>query len=321
MSNVITNPISNIPVNVKSHVKGWSLVWQEALDAAIDHKCTPSILDFDTVYIDHGANYTPGTLNLFGGANDELFQKVNRVLACKHIVSLDCEMPQWGELLRKRIGAKTTSTNITEEWCDQVTKRLANVECLKQEDLSYDSLTIGDSHTIAFSKSNQCVLRNDGKTLFGSMRGGFSSLLRGKERPKQIIYSFGSIDIRHHILRREGFDVDAFVSRYVEEGRKHADSTLFSYPVPVEFEGRKIPKTGFYKKTPFFGTEAERRELTEKFIAALHKYAGDDVVAPPQEWYTMDSEQYAKTYMEFGSSFHIAPPFYHRKNWGQGLGA
>ena len=37
---------------------------------------------------------------------------------------------------------------------------------------------------------------------------------------------------------------------------------------------------------------------------------------PPKEWYTMDSEKYANTYMEHGSSFHVAPPYYRRNDWG-----
>ncbi|MEK9696418.1 MAG: hypothetical protein VW270_11675, partial [Candidatus Poseidoniales archaeon] len=57
------------------------------------------------------------------------------------------------------------------------------------------------------------------------------------------------------------------------------------------------------------------RELTDMFINELYKRT-DKVIQPPKEWYTMDGEKYAKTYMEFGSSFHIAPPFYRRNDWG-----
>ena len=37
---------------------------------------------------------------------------------------------------------------------------------------------------------------------------------------------------------------------------------------------------------------------------------------PPVEWYKMDGEKYAKTYMENTSSVHIAPAFRRRMNWG-----
>ena len=47
MMNVITNPISNIPKNEKSHVHGWSQLWRDQLSAFIDHKCTPQITKVD----------------------------------------------------------------------------------------------------------------------------------------------------------------------------------------------------------------------------------------------------------------------------------
>ena len=70
------------------------------------------------------------------------------------------------------------------------------------------------------------------------------------------------------------------------------------------------------KKTAFFGSWKERHDLTNQFIEELDKQSGGKVIMPPSDWYTMDSEVYAKTYMEHGSSFHIAPPFYRRNDWG-----
>ncbi len=133
-------------------------------------------------------------------------------------------------------------------------------------------------------------------------------------KPQHVNFSFGSIDIRHHILRH-GIDVEDLVKRYIEQGDKLGDVT-YSLPVPVEFEDRRIPKSGFYKGKPFYGSLSERKEITEKFIGYLIKYSGGRTINPPEEWYTMDPEMYAKTYMEQGSSFHIAPPFYRRHNWG-----
>ena len=96
----ITNPISNIPLNEKSHVRGWTTIWANQLDAAINHRCTPEILKSNTVYIDHGVNFggTPQT--------KEIFDRINLVMACKKIVSLDWDMPDYGAMLKKRIGGK-----------------------------------------------------------------------------------------------------------------------------------------------------------------------------------------------------------------------
>jgi hypothetical protein len=316
---VITNPISNVPVNPKSHVHGWTQVWAEQLDAAINHKCTPQILKADTVYIDHGANFG-GTLNLFGGANKEVYDRINLVAACKEVVSLDWDMPDYGAMLKKRIGANTTYEGITEEWCDMVSKRFSNVVSIKQEELCYGSVTLGDSHSIAFSDSGHRVLRNDGKTLFGALRFGLMDMLRLSVPSKTVHLCFGSIDIRHHLLRHADLNLDHLIGQYTDQGKGIADKfgveVKYAFPVPVEFEGRRIPKSGFYKGTGFYGSWQDRHDLTERFKDRLHHYSDGSVIAPPEEWYTMDPEKYAKNFMEHGSSFHIAPPFYYRHNWG-----
>jgi hypothetical protein len=53
-----------------------------------------------------------------------------------------------------------------------------------------------------------------------------------------------------------------------------------------------------------------------RFIDLLNKKSNGRVVMPPEDWYSMDPEKYAKTYMENGSSVHIAPPYYRRNDWG-----
>ena len=319
MNHVITNPISNIPVNEKSHVHGWTQVWRDQLDASINHKCTPAILKADTVFIDHGANFG-GTLNLFGGASKDVYDKINLVAACKDVVSLDWDMPDFGAMLKKRIGAASTYEGITEEWCDMVSKRFANTVSLKQEELCYGSVTLGDSHSIAFSDIGHRVLRNDGKTLFGALRSGLDDLLRASVPSETIHLCFGSIDIRHHILRHDD-NLEYLIGQYTDQGKgledKYGVKVKYAFPVPVEFEGRRIPKSGFFKGTAFYGSWQDRYDLTERFKDRLHYYSDGSVIAPPQEWYTMDPEKYAKTFMEHGSSFHIAPPFYLRNNWGQ----
>ena len=308
---VITNPISNIPKNPKSHTRGWSELWSEQLGASINHKCTPDILRADTVYIDHGANFG-GTLNLFGGATKEVFDRINIVMACKNVVSLDWNMPEYGEMLRKRIRNATTYKGIDDDWCDKVTKRISKIKSLKQEDLKTNSVIYGDSHTIAFSGKGDKVFRTDGKTLYGTLKKGFD--LEGEY--DKITLCLGSIDIRHHILRHHNFSLKYTLKEYVRQGNQLGDDVWFCAPVPVEFEGRRIPKSGYFKKEPFYGSWEDRHDLTNKFIEILHEEAKGKVIMPPKEWYTMDPEKYANTYMEHGSSFHIAPPYYRRNDWG-----
>ena len=325
MSNaVITNPITNIPKLANSHVRGWTQVWAEQLDAIVDHKCSVNILNGSLVYIEHGVNFG-GTLNLFGGAGQEIFDRINTVMQCKNVASLDFDMPNWGEQLRKRIGNATTYSGITEEWCDMVSSWCtSNVPSLKQENITWlDGISVGDSHTPAFSQSKDVVLRTNGKTLFGTLKNGLKNEFRGMTPKGQITFSLGSIDIRHHIMRHiseDGYSIRGMIKEYVKQGqeleKEYGVDVWYSAPVPVEYEDRKLPKSGYYKGTPFFGSRDARLGLTIQFIELLNKYSGNKVVMPPEEWYSMDGEKYAKTYMEANSSVHISPEYYRRYNWG-----
>jgi hypothetical protein len=209
--------------------------------------------------------------------------------------------------------------------------RLANIPSLKQHNLdtvyqNLEGITVGDSHTSAFSHRTDMVYRNDGKTLHGALKTGLRSLFRGESPFGRVTLCLGSIDIRHHILRHSDFVLENLIREYVAQGyaleMSYNCEVSYAAPVPVEFEGRRIPKSGFYKKEPFFGSQQERSDLTKRFIDELNTQSGNKVIMPPADWYTMNPELYAKTYMEHGSSFHIAPPFYRRNDWGvTGLGA
>lgn len=322
--NVLTNPISNIPRLKNSHVLGWSLVWADQLNARIDHACSPAIGLDKTVYIEHGVNFG-GTLNLFGGATKDIFDRINRVAAHPNVVSLDFDMPDWGAQLKKRIGAPTTYVGITEQWCDALSKRLSTVKSLKQEQLltvsnKFDGISVGDSHTPAFSRSTDIVLRENGKTLYGTLKRGLITEFRGLKPFGNITFCYGSIDVRHHILRHQNFNLDDMLDEYVRQAvmiqKEHKCDISFTAPVPVEYEERRLPKTGYFKGTPFFGPRQDRLDLTYRIIEGLNKRRVN-VIQPPKDWYEMDGEKYAKTYMENSSSVHISPQYYRREDWGQ----
>ena len=236
------------------------------------------------------------------------------LIECNKIISLDRKMPQYGEMLRKRIGAKTTYDRINDHWCDMVTDKLKTATTLKQEDLLRPSITIGDSHSIAYAAKGDAVFYNSGMTLYGALEKGLSSLLRGNH-PDSINFCLGSVDIRHHILRH-GTDIDDLVSRYVDQGNAIADNlacnVTYSLPVPIEYEGRRVPKTGYYKQTPFFGPRGARVDVLMKFCDILYSRSNGSVVSPPQNWYHMDGEKYARDIMELASSVHISPEHYRR---------
>ena len=107
------------------------------------------------------------------------------------------------------------------------------------------------------------------------------------------------------------------IERYVDQAHSVTNNPFFAKPVPVEFVGRRIPKSGFYKGEPFYGSWENRRNITGEFIMHLNDLLPKErIIGPPEEWYRMDPEKYAKTHMELSSSFHIGPMYYRSENWG-----
>jgi hypothetical protein len=320
MKYCITNPIANIPVNPKSHVYGWSLHWSELLDANIEHTCSEEINKYEVVYIDHGANFN-GSLNLFGGLSEDVYRKFNHIMAANEVISLGIAMPDYGEMFKKRLNAASTFNKIDETWCNKVSSFCKSVETLCHHDVAYEGITIGDSHSIAFSKTKDLITKMDGKTMFSQLEQPMHKYLNNinLSKLKRITMCFGSIDIRHHIMRLN-IDVAKLVMPYIAQCQVLQDTynipVEIAAPVPVEYEGRRIPKSGFYDHKPFYGTIKERQNITAMMIK-LFKDNFDNVVTPPMDWYFMDPEEYAKTKMELNSSVHIAPINYRRNNWGE----
>ncbi len=246
MLKIITNPLSNIPKAPKSHNLGHARIWSDQLNANIDHTCSSKILNANTVYINHGVNYT-GSVNLFGGITEDIFNRINTILSCNNLISLDWDMPNWANNFRKRIGNNSTYEKITESWCDKVEAKLKNIPSLKQEDLNMDGITVGDSHTLAFSAMTDKIYRKDGFTLHGALKIGLNNLFRNKPIKGNITFCFGSIDIRHHLLRHDNIDLKAMIKEYVRQAKECTDNPKFATPVPVEYEKRKLPKLDIIK--------------------------------------------------------------------------
>ena len=244
-------------------------------------------------------------------------------MTSEKVISLDHEMPDYGEMLRKRIGAKTTYEGITEAWCDKVSIKCKWIHSLKMEDHENveRGITVGDSHSIAFANKGDVIFRNDGKTLYGALKEGLNTFMRDAlfnkaDTDTPVTFCFGSIDIRHHICRHGDLD-KSMIERYIDQAYSITNKPFFAKPVPVEFEGRRIPKSGFYKGEPFYGSWEDRWNITGEFITCLNEFLPkEQIIGPPEEWYRMDPEKYAKTHMELSSSFHIAPIYYRSENWG-----
>ena len=263
------------------------------------------------VYVDHGVNFS-GSLNLFGGFNEGHEKCIRNFIEAKDVVSLDIDMPDYAGML---VGRKDV---VDKEMCERLKEIQNKATTLRSIDLGLDWLTIGDSHSAAWAPEKSMVVRENGRTLHGQVSTDFSyvrEFLAQAPHIRGITMSFGNIDVRHHICR-----IDADWKSLYAEWKKFGDTldieVEYSLPWPVEFEGRKLPKTGWYKGEPFWGSQQERAELVEQ-IWDYTSEIGLNVVQYPAEWLKMDPEQYAKERMEKPQSVHLSPQFYRRKEWGR----
>lgn len=319
---MIFNPFSGIPAGNRSHVRGWSLVWSELLNIPIAAK-GKSLLDERSLYLDHGINFG-GSMNLFGGVTAEMIDTLTELCLFEgHLWSLDIPMPNYAEQLQKRIGQATCHPAL-KDLLPRLKDRFSQSNTLTMAELQKPWITIGDSHSVAFSPPGSSVLRTNGATLYGALKAKSiqAQLDALGYSPERVTLVYGSIDIRHHIGRQDN-PIDAVIDlcqTYSDTVKTIEDDYLclveVAAPVPVEYEGRRLPKTGYYKDTPFAGRQQDRAAWTSLFIDQMQT-RGHKIVMPLSAWYCMDPEKYAKTHMEMGSSVHIAPMYYRRySDWG-----
>lgn len=305
MKAAITGTFNKIPKKTNSHTYGWARTWSENLGIPLNQDAEP----VDILYMDHGANFG-GSINLFGGFTDELKQRIDNMMESEIIVSLDRDMPDYGEMLKKR-------KDVTDkDWCDRISEKLSTATTLISSDLQFDKLAIGDSHTAAYSDHNSCVVKQDGTTLYGQVKTDFEYIRRHiKPHHKSLTISLANIDLRHHWYR-----IYTDWRKLYDELFRFCDSTgldvEYSVPWPIEHEERKLPKSGYYKGQPWWGRREQREDLLY-MIKDYLKECSVKTVEYPEEWLKMDPEQYAKERMEGTSSVHLNPNFYRRMNWGQ----
>ncbi len=181
-------------------------------------------------------------------------------------------------------------------------------------------LVLGDSHAHSAYVPGAMVRRKDARTLAGALRKGFKNdaVEAGYpfERLKRLTTYFGSIDIRHHLMREADPEqaTKNLLAAYEEELKKtEVEQIEVCTPLPIEDESRKIPKMGWYKGLPFYGTQAERQKLNSIFIDGLHDMATRnkwDIWAWPDDWYKIDGKTFAKEFMERPRSVHLGWKYY-----------
>jgi hypothetical protein len=255
----------------QSHKSGWAFKLANQLTAA-GYTDVQVITDietdwskFDIMLLEHGMEFK-GSFNIFGGANDDLYNQVIRLFSKGvRMYSLHHDMPCVGTLIEKRLKTgsdlfKTLEVRI--EDAKEICASIPRVDRIQKT----KSLCFGDSHSFSQYTPGYMTDRHDGLTLFGTLRRGIRSYV--PQDIEELRIYLGNIDIRHHLMRQANpskalKDMMAMYEQQLID--LEIDKIEVVQALPIENESRPLPKTGYYKDAPFAGSWAERTELVKQF--------------------------------------------------------
>ncbi len=333
MKIAIDQVVGTVSPRATSHKGGWAYLWAnqlkhyfktlgEGADVTVLHN-EAAWDGYDLIFLDHGMEFNGESLNLFGGAQDEPAGRLRRLIEKEphFLVSLDREMPDYGELGKGRLKSCSDGWRAV-DW-DDVTAKCKEMQNITQESMcdvaKWEHLALGDSHTFSMYKPGMAVCRNDGQTLHGALKRGLKSFIAPfGPNIKHLTLYFGNIDIRHHLMRQEDpfGAMDTMLDEYFKQIKELGmESVELIETLPIENESRKLPKTGFYKGTPFAGTWAERTKLHQMWNIRLDQFARRNpnlnvTVYKHPEVYKNEKGELDFEVMEKPQSVHLARMYY-----------
>jgi hypothetical protein len=184
----------------------------------------------------------------------------------------------------------------------------------------YENAAMGDSHAICMYRPGWMINSVPFKTLHGAIGMGLESFLPSdKVEFKRLEYYFGNIDVRHHLMRQPDPEqaTRELVNKYFDAALEIANRRGLTHPIaiyeplPIENPKRAIPKTGWYEKTPFFGTWDERDNIRNIFIdEALKRQSRGAELFRWNEKLKNNIGELDFKYMEKPKSIHLSREFY-----------
>ena len=319
---VLDDVVTSFSERISSHRSAWPRMQACMISDATERDVYPAfgnanaVFDNNTWLISTPMEFKGQVFNLFGGFTQEVRNRIERLLDMdpQNIKALDIAPPRIGDLLGDR-AAKSGLDFSKTQW-DKIND-VSMCEVISHEDFVLDPqrVVIGDSHSIARYRRNSIVYRHDGLTLHRLTQNGVRSYLPSFP-VKHLVIVAGNIDIRHHIMRQDDPNISIIkLAKDLHDQLENLklEGLIESYeitsPYPIEFEGRRIPKTGWYKGSAFAGSRDQRDKIRQTFQSYLNLNV-ENVFHWPTHWYMMDPEEYAKTYMEKPGSVHLSPEFY-----------
>lgn len=278
-----------------------------------------------------------GALNFFGGVSEDTYQRLaepallHASKAFKKVFFLDASPENLAAIFHQRKDAKNfdPKRKLLAQWN---TLFLEAGDMYQPEPRDFGGRVVfGDSHSLSWYPNNGAVcMRHDGQTLFGAMQRGLDNMIcdwydsspqtilgkRIMSDIKELTVVLGNIDIRHHLLRHHSTAAKASKDPIVQGLVQHLLGDLrkklargakiqIVAPLPIETESRKIPKTGWFGGTPFYGTRDQRAELAKRILG---EWQDEIHVLEQPDYFFEDKHKYflREDVMEKPQSVHIS---------------
>jgi hypothetical protein len=278
MKTLITSPFTHISSNIHSHRAAQAAIYANQLeeigfDVHLDRtgNIHPDINSFEEIYVYHGNDWG-GSLNLFGGMkNYGGIDNLIRYSQFKGTVhSLWIDHPKYSEMLEPRMKGEIHPDWAKVDW--ENLKRIEQTAKTIKQIRPTNRVVTGDSHAICMYRPGWFVNSVPFKTLHGALSQGLSSFIDPEHEIAE--FYFGNIDIRHHLCRRPRSEESTrnLANRYYEQLSQLDLAKVYAYELlPIENESRALPKTGYYKGTPFYGTWEQRETIRLIFKDEMKK--------------------------------------------------
>lgn len=320
MSILVTSPFTHISSNIHSHRAAQAAIYAEQISVELDPavhldrtgNIAPDPNAFDKVFVYHGNDWG-GSLNLFGGMKN--YGGIDNLIRYSKIkgtvFSLWIDHPKYSEMLEPRMKGDIHPDWHKVDW--ENLKRIENTAITYREIESTTRAVAGDSHAICMYRPGWFVNSVPFKTLHGALKEGLNTFIQPHHKVAE--FYFGNIDVRHHLMRQTNPEEATrdLASRYHDQLSKLDLLKVSAYELlPIENESRALPKTGYYKGTPFYGDWASRETIRLIFKDEMKKLCATSHVELI-EWvdYLMnDKGELDFAHMEKPKSVHLSRESY-----------
>lgn len=314
----------NIPTRKHSHNAAWVWLYKNMLHSAgwenVDILGNHDTYEgYDAMIFYPGIAYA-GAINFFFGVDDNVVRRFSRIQDFDGpTFIMNHEMPLIGTTVRGRLHNKSTSTKVGQLDLDKLDKICKNTQGFNYVENS-KKLCFGDSHCFSTWQPGYSVCRNDGLTLFSTLRDGLKETIENRsgiktEELTHLTFYMGNIDIRHHLMRQENpySDITSMAQDLGKQLKSLGIPNIeIVHALPIENISRKLPKTGYYKKTPYYGSWKERSMLVDTFNTAV------DTISLENNWkvfrwpnnFLNEAGELDFEFMERPKSVHLSPMSY-----------